>query len=531
MDGPNPSFSPHDDDREDSNLIEEDGISSGSSTENFIGEKSKSVVEFDNNNNDKIKIDYKDSLLDDDDDDDDDGDLSLGSLNEDALPQDHCFSEGTNIAQPLKKMVHSERVSDRSPRAVDRSSTLTALPIHKRLFGCFGVVWGWIRNPYEAYVDFMYHVFDLSFGMLMLYFTIFFYVQCIIFAILIYLVGLIEPECVVFDGRTLNEVTLWFDACWTLSWTTFSTTGYGNTAPALSESDGEVMDGVHKCVAINILLMVVSFVGIVYAGAAGAILYSKVEKIKGEGQVSFSDPCVIRFGSGLVRIGAENEEDELDEERLKKTKNLCPCPVLEFRLLNHNHRTPMGVIANSELRCLASVEDEHGEDKSAPRQDSGGRGTEDIAPLTITDDQRVNLPRRLFINMELTNGEHPFFRRCWTATHVIDEKSPLIRKKMRDRIIKNHGFWPARNNNAAQIKRNLKFKQIIVNFTGVSKRTSKEVHAQRVYEYGDVIVGYQFVNVLHKGDEDNVVVRGHLLNDITEQNGEDKGEDLTSLMQ
>lgn len=278
--------------------------------------------------------------------------------------------------------------------------------------------------------------------------------------------------------------------------------------------------------------MIVSFVGIVYAGAAGAILYSKVEKIKGEGQVSFSDPCVIRFGSGLIRIGAEDEEDDMDDERKNKTKNLCPCPVLEFRILNHNHRTPRGVIANSELRCLASVEDELGESSTSSPKRPGlrGQGMEDTTNYTITDDQRVNLPRRLFINMELTNGEHPFFRRCWTATHVIDEKSPLIRKNMRNRILNNHGFWPRKYNNAESIKKNLRFKQIIVNFTGVSKRTSKEVHAQRVYDIADVIVGYQFVNVLHKGDEDNVEVRSHLLNDITEQNGDDKGEDLTRLM-
>jgi hypothetical protein len=278
--------------------------------------------------------------------------------------------------------------------------------------------------------------------------------------------------------------------------------------------------------------MVVSFVGIVYAGAAGAILYSKVEKIKGEGQVSFSDPCVIRFGSGLIRVGADDDDDGDDDEgddiQNEKAKNLCPCPVLEFRILNHNHHTPKGVIANSTLHCLASVEDEREE-----TLDVTGRtiSNKSFNRVMIEEDSRVNLPRRFFMKMELTNGEHPFFRRCWTATHVIDEKSPLIRNKMRERILKNHGFWPARYNNAVSIKRNLKFKQIIVNFTGVSKRTSKEVHAQRVYDICDVIVGYQFINVLNKPQEDSVVeVMVELLNDITEQNGNDEGEDLSKII-
>ncbi len=263
-----------------------------------------------------------------------------------------------------------------------------------------------------------------------------------------------------------------------------------------------------KCIAINTLLMLISFFGVVYSGAAGAILYSKVEKIKGEGQVSFSDPCVVRFGSGLIPIGAEEG----------KHSELCPCPVLEFRILNHNHHTSMGVIANSEVHCLASVEDE--------RTKKDGSDDEIFA---AGETKRVNLPRRLFSTMKLINGEHPFFRRCWTATHVIDENSPLIKKKMRDVIKKNDGFWPKKCNDAEAIQKQLIFKEIIVNFTGVSKRTSKDVHAQRVYDKADVIVGYQFINVLKK-KETNVEVRGDLLNDITEQNGDDKGENLTSLL-
>lgn len=87
----------------------------------------------------------------------------------------------------------------------------------------------------------------------MVYFTVFYYLLCVLFALLIYAVGtiiiiasstqfsksifsyqtmfcffilkgLIEPECVLFDGYALDDVTDWFDAVYTLSWTTFSTT-------------------------------------------------------------------------------------------------------------------------------------------------------------------------------------------------------------------------------------------------------------------------------------------------------------------
>ena len=55
--------------------------------------------------------------------------------------------------------------------------------------GFFRQIWHAMINPYESYVDFMYYVFNLSFGMLMFYFTIIFYVQCVVFTFLIYGVG------------------------------------------------------------------------------------------------------------------------------------------------------------------------------------------------------------------------------------------------------------------------------------------------------------------------------------------------------
>lgn len=423
-------------------------------------------------------------------------------------------NEDINIDRGLKQMVNDENslhsntsMNENKKPEVNRRGIF-------RVICLFSRIWGYMRDPYEAYVDFMYHLFDLSFGMLMFYFTIFFYIQCIIFAFLIYFVGLIEPECIVFDGSKLNELTEWFDACWTLSWTTFSTTGYGNTSPSLSETDGEIIDAVEKCFAINTLLMIVSFVGIVYAGAAGAILYSKVEKIKGEGQVSFSDLCVVRYGSGLIRVGAEDEDGGLNKPN--KTNSSHPCPVLEFRLMNHNHHTSKGVIANCMLNCLGSVEDE--------RDDGQNKPSIDVETFRRAR-ARINLPRRLFLEMELTNADHPFFRRCWTATHILDQNSPLIKKKMKKRIRKNAGCWPDKYNTARSIKKNIQFKQLIVNFTGVSKRTSKEVHAQQVYDIRDILVGYQFINILEKNDE-KVEVQEEYLNDITEQNGDDEGEEL-----
>ena len=283
------------------------------------------------------------------------------------------------------------------------------------------------------------------------------------------------------------------------------------------------MDGVEQCIAINTLLMIISFIGIVYAGSAAAILYSKLEKIKAQAQVSFTDICVIRFGSGLKRLDTEEEYDSEDEQG-------CLCPVLEFRILNQNHERDKGVIINSEIHCVASVEDEFDIFSFSTLRMDIPLSNIDSQISPVGTSEQIVLPKRRFIGMNLINGENPFFRKCWTATHIIDANSPLIRKSMRDKISKNNGFWPMKYNNATSIKRSLRFARIIVNFTGVATRISKEVHSQHIYDIQDILVGYQFENIHSKVDNDNVVVRSERLNDITEQNGSDRGESLDDIV-
>ena len=51
------------------------------------------------------------------------------------------------------------------------------------------------------------------------------------------------------------------------------------------------------------------------------------------------------------------------------------------------------------------------------------------------------------------------------------------------------------------------------------------VYKQKVYNYVDTVVGYQFVNALYRGRRGNLKVDMRLINDVVEQNG-DGGEPL-----
>jgi len=51
------------------------------------------------------------------------------------------------------------------------------------------------------------------------------------------------------------------------------------------------------------------------------------------------------------------------------------------------------------------------------------------------------------------------------------------------------------------------------------------VYKQKVYDYVDTVVGYQFVNALYRGRRGNLKVDLSLINDVKEQDG-GRGEEL-----
>jgi hypothetical protein len=101
---------------------------------------------------------------------------------------------------------------------------------------------------------------------------------------------------------------------------------HNSTYPAL----GHENDNPTNCIFITFICSLESFLGVLYSGFCGAILFGKVLRIQSHAQVIFSDPIVIRYGSG-VQQGAD-QDGALDDE--KDGPKRLPCPVLEFRVIN-----------------------------------------------------------------------------------------------------------------------------------------------------------------------------------------------------
>ena len=128
--------------------------------------------------------------------------------------------------------------------------------------------------------------------------------------------------------------------------------------------------------------------------------------------------------------------------------------------------------------------------------------------------------KRIFSKLMIEAPEHPFFKRVWLGRHTLDETSPILKPRVRRQIRRNGGFWPERLNNYKAVRESLQFNQILVSLNGVSNVSASDVYAQKIYDFVDINVGYQFVNVLYKDEStDTLKVDTELINDVREQKG------------
>jgi hypothetical protein len=292
-------------------------------------------------------------------------------------------------------------------------------------------------------------------------------------------------------------------------------------------------------------------IGILYSGFCGAILFGKVLRIQSQAQVVFSDPILIRYGPGLADMAVEDEGDQQ-----------YPCPVLEFRIVNRLFNESGGEIMDAALNVVGNVDaddsdpysdksqhtpsmisdnDDSVSDTSASerlgsrseRSSKMGHLSKVLNPVfaslakqknrdhqTVDEDPSARLvSKHVFSKLLIEASDHPFFKRVWLARHILDEHSPILKPRVRKMIKKNGGRWPERLNNYTTIRDSLRFNQILVSLNGVSNVSASNVYAQKIYDFVDVNIGYQFVNILYRDNDGNLGVDIDLINDVREQVG------------
>lgn len=178
----------------------------------------------------------------------------------------------------------------------------------------------------------IFRLYRCSFSIAMLWFLLFYFVFIEFFAFLVYAVARAHErggnECIggwPADGSFGEQ----FEISFSLSWTTFSTVGFGTVSPPEE----------HGCSGIRYLLAIEAFIGVLYSGYCGAIYYSKVSRTISQASVTFSSAICLHYGEGIERSTFRNfqsveEEDAVAADDESKGNSNNGYPYLELRIVN-----------------------------------------------------------------------------------------------------------------------------------------------------------------------------------------------------
>jgi len=392
-------------------------------------------------------------------------------------------------------------------------------------------------RPSTLFVKYVNWTFRRGFWVVFLSFLLVFFAINLLFAGLMQWAGELDPECIVVAGEEFgtNPHTKFADA-FALSWTTFTTVGYGMIYTATG-SDIETQTDNHQCTFIVFLSTAESFIGLLYAGMCAAILFGKVGRIQSHAQVKFSNSICVQIGMPryISMAPSPDEDEEEDVEKTPKSskkrsvtiekpiedavtplqsgkgrkhmslmpqkrkepqsvqstlKAVCPFPVITFQVVNKLCNEHGGEIMDANMRVVAS--------------DRGEAGSASVVAS--------------YTKVQLAEFDHPFFNRVWHGRHTLDAHSPLLSRLAKIMIHQNGNTWPEEWNNPKSVRNALRFSDMIVTLTGISNVSAATVHAYKRYKYGDLLVGYEFAPVLYKHpDTQRLKVDMRLIHDVVGQ--------------
>lgn len=166
----------------------------------------------------------------------------------------------------------------------------------------------------------------------------------------------VQPNCVVaYDKAAFDMESYPFFAglndAWQLSWTTFSTVGYGWISPTTSANFLENMDDFRRdgsCALMSTILSFECLIGILAVSSAGALIFGKLMQFQCDAKVKFSEVVVVdyKFDDGSLKRSSENLEP-------------FSCPMMTFRLVNLLHDNEFGEIVDASLHSVATVAKEN----------------------------------------------------------------------------------------------------------------------------------------------------------------------------
>ncbi|KAL7493482.1 hypothetical protein ACHAWT_006030 [Skeletonema menzelii] len=420
-------------------------------------------------------------------------------------------------------------------------------------------------------------------------FVFIYFVVMLIFAFFLWIAGNAQPACIVaagapFGDNNTEDATRFSDA-FALSWTTFTTVGYGMIYTAVGGDfqpngpGGKLETEPHHCTWVVTLCTVEAFLGLLYAGMCAAILFGKVNRVQSHANIVFSNSVCLQYEE------VEEDDDEEEEEDDEIFRSIPPMTVLTRKDQSNglqigsgngdegeeknNKEREGGKGKISTLNSFVRIDEENPMSvdsnlAQAPQAEFGvGEEDEERANDAFIDQfngcpvlkfQIVNdlcnrqgaeivdaimkvvgikfkgsgrVTRSEYVRVNLVDYEHPFLSRVWHGVHILDCTSPLLTDKARQRIRENNGSWPSHWFRPDVIRQKLEFNDLVVTIAGISNISALTVHAYKRYKIGDVLIGYNFAPLVFRDKESGMLeVDKTLVNDVREQAGL-QGEDLS----
>mmetsp|Transcript_1806 Transcript_1806/g.3052 ORF Transcript_1806/g.3052 Transcript_1806/m.3052 type:complete len:679 (+) Transcript_1806:263-2299(+) len=418
------------------------------------------------------------------------------------------------------------------------------------------------------YINWTFHG---SFTQVFLTFLVIYMVVMVFFAWLLLIAGNAQPACIVaagspFGGNDDTEDATRFSDAFALSWTTFTTVGYGMIYTAVSGDfqpngpNGELATEPHQCTWVVFLCTAEAFLGLLYAGMCAAILFGKVNRVQSHANIVFSNSVCLQYEE-VEEFDVEEEDDEDEDELVVEGDE------------NHSHVVEVddSTLNSSKLNLSAiemPIDEERDEENpltvdttmnqsQSPLEESAfidqfngcpvlkfqvvnelcnEEGSEIVDAIMKVvgvkfKGQGDRITHSQYVRVNLVDFEHPFFSRVWHGVHILDSTSPLLTDKARQQIQANNGSWPSSwFEHPHLIQEKLDFEDLILTVAGVSNVSAVTVHAYKRYKIGDVLIGYNFAPLVFRDRKTGMLeVDLALANDVREQNGL-PGEDLMERM-
>jgi len=404
-------------------------------------------------------------------------------------------------------------------------------------------------------------------------FLVIYFAVMLIFALFLLIAGNAHPACIVAAGEPFgtnaDAHSTRFSDAFALSWTTFTTVGYGMIYTAVGGNfipygqGGKLETEPYECTWVVMLCTMEAFLGLLYAGMCAAILFGKVNRVQSHANLIFSNSVCLQYE--WVEEEDEDEEDVDEEDKPPKRIDIMTTREEDSSELQITFGSGgdaeedkwQDAVRRSSPSCNESVDEENplAIDATLAQfpQDTfidqfngcpvlkfqvvnelcNVQGAEIVDAIMKVIGVKFKgshgkITRSEYVRVNLVDFEHPFFSRVWHGVHILDGASPLLNDKAKQKIRENNGSWPSQWFTPDIIREKLEFHDLIVTVAGISNISAVTVHAYKRYKIGDVLIGYNFAPLVFRDKESGLLeVDKTLVNDVREQAGLE-GEDLSA---